>query len=282
MPGVCRPVARPDPPTVLFAHGNTGNLSARLGTLRQHTDMGHAVLAFDYRGFGRSCPVRKNIIAILSTSPDLLVIAIPIDANAGSEVAARAGGLALDYVLEELGRRNQGVSIAVLDACRNNPFAGTTRGTRGLARVSAASGMLVAYATEPGNVARDGDGDNGVYTLAWLEALSEANLDEDALLKRVGAVVEQRTNRQQRPWREGSLRGDFIFNAPVSVTVQHVTPTPTAGLDQETVFWKSVERSDDADEYELFLQQFPDGRYAQLAQFRIAKLLKTVQANKWT
>lgn len=40
--------------TVLFCHGNAGNISNCLGTLRVFNGMGLDVLVFDYRGYGRS------------------------------------------------------------------------------------------------------------------------------------------------------------------------------------------------------------------------------------
>src|SRR5262249_53233419 len=49
----------------LFAHGNGGNLSHRSDLLRELHDMGVAVLAFDYRGYGRSegSPSEAGILA---------------------------------------------------------------------------------------------------------------------------------------------------------------------------------------------------------------------------
>lgn len=40
--------------TVLFAHGNAGNISHRLDKLRAFNRLGYNVLIFDYRGYGRS------------------------------------------------------------------------------------------------------------------------------------------------------------------------------------------------------------------------------------
>ncbi len=41
--------------TVLFCHGNAGNLSHRIETLRRlHDDVGVSVMIFDYRGYGQS------------------------------------------------------------------------------------------------------------------------------------------------------------------------------------------------------------------------------------
>ena len=39
---------------ILFLHGNSGNLSTRVDTLRLYAETGLAVLAIDYRGYGRS------------------------------------------------------------------------------------------------------------------------------------------------------------------------------------------------------------------------------------
>ena len=40
--------------TVLFFHGNAGNISHRLDSLRVFNELGFATLIFDYRGYGRS------------------------------------------------------------------------------------------------------------------------------------------------------------------------------------------------------------------------------------
>ena len=40
--------------TILFCHGNAGNISHRLESLRAFHDLGLNVLIFDYRGYGRS------------------------------------------------------------------------------------------------------------------------------------------------------------------------------------------------------------------------------------
>lgn len=42
------------PFAVVFSHGNAGNLSHRLGTYELLLDLGWNVLAYDYRGYGRS------------------------------------------------------------------------------------------------------------------------------------------------------------------------------------------------------------------------------------
>ncbi|MFH2050592.1 MAG: alpha/beta hydrolase [bacterium] len=40
--------------TILFCHGNGGNISGRLETIRLFNEMGLSIFIFDYRGYGRS------------------------------------------------------------------------------------------------------------------------------------------------------------------------------------------------------------------------------------
>lgn len=42
--------------TVLFCHGNAGNISSRLDTIRIFHDIGLNAIIFDYRGYGKSSP----------------------------------------------------------------------------------------------------------------------------------------------------------------------------------------------------------------------------------
>ena len=108
---------------------------------------------------------------------------------------------------------DSGVTIVMLDACRNNPFVaerGATRG--GLATVSGPSGSLIAFATAPGMVAQDGDGSNGVYTKHLLKHIAKSGLKVEDMFKRVRVDVESATQGQQIPWENSSMRGDFYFN----------------------------------------------------------------------
>jgi fermentation-respiration switch protein FrsA (DUF1100 family) len=46
--------AEPETPVLLFCHGNAGNISHRLDSIRFFRDLGLSVFIFDYRGYGRS------------------------------------------------------------------------------------------------------------------------------------------------------------------------------------------------------------------------------------
>ncbi|MBI1765652.1 MAG: caspase family protein [Acidobacteria bacterium] len=118
-------------------------------------------------------------------------------------------------VLSEFANARNALSILILDACRDNPFAAATRSlTRGLAVVKLpkeANGTLVAYATSPGNVARDGTGQNGLYTEELLRNLRKPGLKIEDVFKLTRIGVKERSNGSQVPWENSSIDGDFFF-----------------------------------------------------------------------
>jgi len=111
-----------------------------------------------------------------------------------------------------------GVSLVILDACRNNPFERNFRtGAAGLASMNAADvavGCLIAYSTSPGKVAEDGSGANSVYTASLLKQLQVPGLPVEEVFKRVRAEVLQTTASAQKPWESTSLTGSFYFRSP--------------------------------------------------------------------
>jgi uncharacterized caspase-like protein len=112
------------------------------------------------------------------------------------------------------------VNLVFLDACRDNPLARSfsrSLGTRstavgaGLATIQSAVGTMIAYATQPDNVAFDGDGRNSPFTTALLKHLATPSLEISAVMKRVRADVIAATHEKQVPWDHSSLVGDVIL-----------------------------------------------------------------------
>lgn len=124
-------------------------------------------------------------------------------------------------VLSEFANARNALSIVILDACRDNPFASATRSlTRGLAVVKLpkeANGTLVAYATSPGNVARDGTGKNGLYTEELLRNLRRPGMKIEDVFKLTRIGVKERSNGSQVPWENSSIDGDFFFVRQVQI-----------------------------------------------------------------
>lgn len=122
----------------------------------------------------------------------------------------------IENVLGRMGNAETDLSIVILDACRNNPFSQGSRSlSRGLAQTSAPRGTFVAYATAPGKIAQDGDGENSPYTAAIVEALELPGLKLEEVFKKVRQDVALRTDGKQIPWENSSVFGDFYFTDPV-------------------------------------------------------------------
>ena len=155
---------------------------------------------------------------------------VAVDAEIESEDDIPTQAIDLGKVLELLDEAKTRVNLVFLDACRNNPYSRRFRSTaRGLAKVDAASGTLISFATRPGNVAADGDSRNGLYTQYLLKYMDTAGLPIEQMLKRVGAGVKTASAGRQEPWSEGLIEGDFFFRPKVQAkTVAAVPPLSLA------------------------------------------------------
>ena len=149
---------------------------------------------------------------------------VPVDANPGRMQDLDFQMLDAGLVLKQMDGAGTRLNILILDACRNNPFAGLgTRATAGgLAEMRAPEGTLISFATQPGNVAVDGKGADGPFALALSEVMHRPNLDLFHLFNQVGLQVKQATGNAQQPWVSTSpIDGEFYFN--------HTDATPDTG-----------------------------------------------------
>jgi hypothetical protein len=142
---------------------------------------------------------------------------IPIDAKIDSESDVKYEAVDAGRVLGKMEDAENQINIVILDACRNNPFSRSFRTSeRGLARMDAPKGSLIAYATAPGEVAADGPERNGIFTKYLMKHMIEPNLPIELVLKQARIDIVRATNGRQIPWESSSLMGDFYFNSEKS------------------------------------------------------------------
>src|SRR5262249_35751085 len=98
------------------------------------------------------------------------------------------------------------------------------------------TGLLIAYATDPGNVALEGDsGALSPFTGALAKHLLSPGLSAAEIMGRVSAEVAAQTRGQQTPWNVSSLTaGTYQFTArpppaPSSGTAKAPTARPGGG-----------------------------------------------------
>jgi uncharacterized caspase-like protein/uncharacterized protein YgiM (DUF1202 family) len=246
--------------------------AATEGLLRQFADrlQGASVGLFYYAGHGLQVNGR-NYLA-------------PVDAQLDEEQDLYFEAFDVELVLQLLERESR-TSLIFLDACRDNPLArnlarsmGPARSQgvgRGLAQVDSGIGTLIAYATQPNNVAYDGTGEHSPFTAAVLEYVGEPGLEVRQMLSRVRETVIKNTDGRQVPWDHSSLTSDFYFVPEQQVAARTPpAPAPALGSDavSEIIFWNSIQGSQNPDDIRVYLEQFPNGLFSQLARNRLRAL----------
>lgn len=225
----------------------------------------------------------------------------------------------MDFVQRQMERETKTV-LLFLDACRDNPLSRNLRkssrstgGTRGLAReTNSSEGTFIAFATQPDNVALDGDGRNSPFTQALLQNIGRPGIEISTLMTDVRRQVFEKTDEQQIPWINSSLLGRFYFkggedskqvaslgNDKVTTTDASPEPAPIAKVqpvapkaptsapssDQllsmrvEQLAWEAVKDSQNVDELAAFIKSFGNGFFGDLAKLRLARIEKSKSAN---
>ena len=138
---------------------------------------------------------------------------IPVNAQIKRESDVEIEAVSASVVLGTLDYARNHLNIVILDACRNNPFARSFRSaSRGLAKVDHASPeTVIAYATAPGTVAADGEGENSPYTSVLAATMHKPNLAVEQMFKIVRREVMAQTNNEQVPLGELVVDRRFLF-----------------------------------------------------------------------
>jgi len=192
---------------------------------------------------------------------------LPVDTTINKEEEVEYVAVNAGFVLAQMENINDSLNIVILDACRNNPFARSSRSaTRGLATINAPTGTLVAYATAPGSVAADGEGSNGLYTQELLKSIKTSGLSVEEIFKQVRINVRGRSQGKQVPWESSSLTGEFYFNRAAAGS-NKVSP-----IQAEVAFWESIKSSSKLADYQTYLERYPDGMFVDVAKSRSMNL----------
>lgn len=140
-----------------------------------------------------------------------------------------------EQAVADMSTGGAGCNLVILDACRTTPLMRSTR-TRGfaehagLSEMTPPAGSLIAFATDAGRTAFDGDGANGLYTEELLKNLRTPGLTVEQVFKRTRAGVLARSDGGQLPAEYSRLFGDDIYLAgtvvpkPVTAPVAPVSP----------------------------------------------------------
>jgi tetratricopeptide (TPR) repeat protein len=170
---------------------------------------------------------------------------VPVDAHPQDEADVFMQMVSTSDILDGLEKSGTRIHLALLDACRDNPFSGhgVRSTTGGLAQMPAPVGTLISFATQPRSVSLDGIDGHSPYTRALAEAMQKPGYGLFKTFNEVGLAVDKATGGQQLPWVSSStIAGNFYFAgkpepAPADAKQAALTPeTPVAAPAQELRF----------------------------------------------
>ncbi len=217
---------------------------------------------------------------------------LPVNAALKTESDLDFETVSLDLVMKQM-QRSARVSLVFLDACRDNPLTRSLSASSrsagvgsGLARIEEAAGMMIAFSTQPGNVALDGTGRNSPFTKALLTHIDTAGATIGDIMIDVRKQVIAETNERQVPWENSSLTGKFYFRPGAQVAAANPSPAAAASQDAsrnalnltvpeaavDHTFWTSIVASNDPSLYREYLRRFPTGMYVSIAEAKLQAL----------
>ena len=186
---------------------NEKEMKATLRQFKNDLDGGDEVVFF-YAGHG---------VQIGSTN-----YLLPTDIKGESEDQVRDDAIQLQRVLDDLNEKKVKLTLAIIDACRDNPFpkAGRNMGTRGLAPTTAATGQMIIFSAGAGQQALDklGPNDknpNGLFTRMLLNEMKNPTLRVDNMIREVRRKVVEAARlvgHDQVPSIYDQVVGDFYLN----------------------------------------------------------------------
>lgn len=148
---------------------------------------------------------------------------IPVDINGEGEAQIRDEAIALQRILDDFSDKKAKFTLAVIDACRDNPFkvAGRAIGSssRGLAPTTAATGQMVIFSAGTGQRALDNLGDkdtskNGLFTRVFLKEMQKPAVTIDKIVRDTRTEVvrlAKTVGHDQVPAIYDQVVGEFYF-----------------------------------------------------------------------
>ena len=139
---------------------------------------------------------------------------LPIKMKSFDEDTLPIYGISTNHLLQQLELAGNKMNLIILDACRDNPFTGSTRSmTRGFKLKSQGNkaSNLILYGTRPGQVSYDGD-QHGPFTKSLVSNMKKGRGLLDDVLRSTVTETERLTKGKQTPWVEGFVREKFYFN----------------------------------------------------------------------
>lgn len=186
---------------------NEKDMKATLRQFKNDLDGGDEVVIF-YAGHGVQLGAANYLL--------------PTDIKGESEDQVRDDAIQLQRLLDDMNEKRVKFTLAMIDACRDNPFpkSGRAIAGRGLAPTTAATGQMIIFSAGSGQQALDklGPNDknpNGLFTRMLLSEIRKPGVRVDNMIRDVRRKVvdaARSVGHEQVPAIYDQVVGDFYFN----------------------------------------------------------------------
>ncbi len=198
-----------------------------------------------------------------------------------TDIAAPASGekdfiksesIALSSLLDRIRATGARTTLAIIDACRDNPFKGSSGrsigGTRGLGRINAPEGTFVIFSAGAGQTALDRLSDedsakNSVFTRMLLPRLQTPGIELREMmsgLRRDVRDLARTVGHEQFPAYYDELLGQFFF-IPAGGAVIAIAPQPTTAAqpaDPIRADFELARSIDSREAYDAFIERYAE------------------------
>jgi len=205
-------------------------------------------------------------------------------------------GLTLEEIMAIFQATSRSEELVVLDVCRERPFLkGSQALAEGFTEMAAPEGTLLALCTGPGEPPGGSDMPSDLYTNAFLDLLERPSTRIDDEFNWLRETVDTATAGRQTPWFSNALTRQIALSdhasadphpgarwkvieeekaskaapppAPPEKKLEKAPPTA-----EDTALWNVAAKADSEAAYRIYLDQFPDGGYADTARKRISHI----------
>ena len=153
---------------------------------------------------------------------------IPVQASIDKDADYEVEAVSANSVMRQLANARPKAAIVVLDACRDNPLAATTKSTaKGLGRMEAPTGTMIAFATAPNTTASD----EGLYARALARQIRTPGLELIDVFRKTTAEVRAATAGRQEPRISEVSISEQIYFAGKTISAVNVQPAPKVVAD---------------------------------------------------
>lgn len=214
---------------------------------------------------------------------------LPVRADIRTDVDLISQAFRIDQVTDTMVRADVKTKIVLIDACRNNPLPTiAVRGAKSIGlKAFYASNIdtLVAFATQPGQVAYDGTTGNSPFTTALIDYLGQPDLEVRHMLVRVRQAVAAATENRQFPWWDDLIMAEVYLGGQGGVPVNLLQPdqkrhanTPKTVDPADIALCNSISDTSGTILLRAYLDRYPDGLCASLVRKHLGLVSTAVVA----